>query len=42
MFIFRALVKHGPFHAAKVATITEKCNNLGGIFLDIIEVEEKR
>ena len=28
MFILRALCKQGPFHAAKVVTISEICNSL--------------
>ena len=32
MFIFRALSKRGPFHAAKVQTFLLMCNTLGPIF----------
>ena len=32
MFIISALVKRGPFHAAKVVTFGEMCNTLAGIF----------
>lgn len=41
MFIFRALDKHGSFHAAKVLTFSEKCNTLGGFFM-LGEKEKKR
>ena len=32
MFIFRALSKRGPFHAANVQTFLLMCNTLGPIF----------